>query len=141
MRPQAVFYNVFVFILHCLLSAYHGSSFTCRTIVTKLCDKFCLNRDKNCVVFSTPVGECYNGQFLFPNDPSWGEYDIRDTIVDSNSFVRTFYVSVDESCQNSTDTYTLPFNECVGPFGPPYPWGKFSLLNIDNEMNLGNSLW
>ena len=67
------------------------------------------------------------------------------------SMKRTFYKSKDGSCsnpvqvqedsavdksayytnlmdQNNDDYFILPFDECVGPFGEPRPWGKFTLV-------------
>jgi hypothetical protein len=136
MRRHVISFKVFRAL--CLLSVCHSAYFTSNTIETKMCDTFCSNRNTNCVVFETPVGVCYNGQSLFPNDPSWGEYDIRDVVVDFSSFVRTFYATVDESCRNSTDLFSLPFDECVGPFGQPFPWGKFSLLHLDDSIHPRN---
>ena len=134
MIHQSSFYRLALLPLYCLLGVWRSAFSENRTIVTKMCDNFCSKRDKNCVVFGTPVGPCYNGQALFPHDPSWGEYDITDNVVDSTSFIRIFYLSVDASCQNSSDTFTLPFDECIGPFGQPYPWGKFTLAQSDNDI-------
>ncbi|KAL3801384.1 hypothetical protein HJC23_006994 [Cyclotella cryptica] len=33
------------------------------------------------------------------------------------------------------DYFILPFDQCVGPFGPPRPWGKFTLVQED-ELSL-----
>jgi hypothetical protein len=96
---------------------------------------------KDCRIYQTPMNECYNGQLLFPNDPSWGSYDIYDQwwnneskllLLSSNhnmttSFQRTLYQSNDSSCHHYHvhDVFTLPWYECVGPFGIPRPWGYF----------------
>lgn len=70
------------------------------------------------------------------------------------SMKRTFYKSENGSCSNvaklrdvlevverefyfnnfaeqDDDYFILPFDECVGPFGPPRPWGKFTLVQND----------
>lgn len=31
------------------------------------------------------------------------------------------------------DSFVLPFDVCVGPFGPPRPWGKFTLLDEHDD--------
>jgi hypothetical protein len=138
MRRRQTSHKISFSLLLTLFDVCHSESFTNKTILTKMCKTLCSNRDKNCALFESPVAVCYNGQSLFPNDPSWGEYDIWDIVVDSTSFIRTFYFSVNASCQNSADTFTLPFDECVGPFGQPFPWGIFSLVQPYNVMYLRN---
>ena len=74
------------------------------------------------------------------------------------SMKRSFYQSQDGSCSNvvktqevlemlergyyydnfatlmqDDDYFVLPFDKCVGPFGPPRPWGKFTL--VQDEEN------
>lgn len=96
-------------------------------IFTELCDGFC---EGDCVHYETPVGACYNGQALFPDDPSWGDSDVHDEIiVDESLLIRVFYQSQDGSCQEPTDEYSLPLDACLGPFGKPRPWGKFTLAS------------
>ena len=98
-------------------------------IRTELCKEFCLETG---AIYETPVFECYNGRALFPEDPSWGSYDLTDDILDSSTFTRKFYASKDRRCIGQTDQFELPFNECVGPFGQPYPWGKFEHIRSIN---------
>ena len=109
-----------------------------------------------CRLYEKPLYKCYNGQDMFPDDPSWSEYDILDAYlcneigtVDTvagraqdgrintsacNSFVRTFYASKDSTCQDKTDSFdSLPLKECIGPFGEPRPWGVFSVVDIDSS--------
>jgi len=44
---------------------------------TVLCeDRSCSDA---CQAYLTPVNKCFNGQSLFPGDPSWGEHDVLDT--------------------------------------------------------------
>lgn len=66
------------------------------------------------------------------------------------SLKRVFYKSVDGSCSDDDqegqgdngngdptqdeDSFILPFDACVGPFGPPLPWGKFTLLDQDFQL-------
>lgn len=46
---------------------------------TLLCkDRGCSDE---CQTYLTPVNTCFNGLSLFPDDPSWSEYDILDTHV------------------------------------------------------------
>ena len=107
-----------------------------------------------CKTYTTPLDKCYNAKNLFPNDPSWSEFDIYDTLS-MKSLKRTFYKSSDGSCSNmikleellenydnfaeqmNDDYFVLPFDQCVGPFGAPRPWGKFTLVqNDDGELKL-----
>jgi hypothetical protein len=101
-------------------------------ISTELCHNFCIFLKKTCVRYNTPVAICYNGQSLFPNDPSWGGFDVKDDVLDDHSFSRKFYNSEDGTCREQTDEFTLPFNECIGPFGQPRPWGTFTLIRTDD---------
>ena len=100
-----------------------------------------------CQSYVTPINKCYNGQELFPDDPSWGEYDVLDmyaclegvyggdggctTSADLNgpsSFKRTFFASQGSSCSEQTDEFDeVPLDECIGPFGDPRPWGRFEI--------------
>ncbi|KAL3762517.1 hypothetical protein ACHAW5_008443 [Stephanodiscus triporus] len=93
-----------------------------------------------CRAYTTPLNACYNARFLFPGDESWGDSDVFDEMIMGN-IKRTFYRSGDGSCagrggegsgdamgHNGDDSFVLPLDECVGPFGPPRPWGKFTLL-------------
>lgn len=87
-----------------------------------LCDE-----SENSIVYSIQNSSCYNPQALFPDDKGdvWGENDIMDE-CDDRRLVRTFYSSTDGSCTNSTDSYKLEYDTCLGPFGPTYPWGVFN---------------
>lgn len=86
-----------------------------------------------CRAYTTPLNACYDARFLFPGDESWGDSDVFDEMIMGN-IKRTFYRSGDGSCSgrgeghNGDDSFILPLDECVGPFGPPRPWGKFTLL-------------
>ena len=93
-------------------------------LVTELCVDFCDGRD--CRSYQTPLSDCYSGQSLFPNDPSWGDVDFMDEIV-NGMLERTIFGTNDGTCSDETDNFTLPLNQCVGPFGKPRPWGQFSL--------------
>ena len=125
----------YIFLLTCL------SMMSCmwcsgdERIRTELCVDFCLENATACVSYQTPVFDCYNGQVLFPDDPSWGPYDIKDDTLDNVAFARKFYSSKDGTCENQTDELELPFNECVGPFGQPRPWGKFELIRISSILD------
>ena len=99
-----------------------------------------------CKSYATPLNKCYNAQNLFPNDPSWSDLDIYDEMIMKN-LKRTFYQSKDGSCagrgeasnavpepvDGEEDSFILPLDVCVGPFGPPRPWGKFSISSDDED--------
>jgi hypothetical protein len=110
-----------------------------------LCKGHCVD---DCKSYLTPLRQCFNGQALFANDPSWGDYDVQDVTVDwslsmfndsdndvnSTLFVRYFFGSKDGNCTGEpTDSFTLPIHECVGPFGAPRPWGEFSYVDADAD--------
>lgn len=90
------------------------------------------NDGVGCQEYRTPLNTCYNANTLFPNDPSWGDLDIYDEMSGVN-LKRTFYQSKDGSCvgKGEVEASDIPLNECVGPFGPPRPYGKFSLVGDD----------
>ncbi|KAL7538327.1 hypothetical protein ACHAXR_009308 [Thalassiosira sp. AJA248-18] len=110
----------------------------------------CTDSDENtpgCKQYTTPLNTCYNAKNLFPNDDSWSDLDIYDEMVMRN-LKRTFYQSKDGSCVgsgdegsdnavpepvDSGDSFVLPLDACVGPFGPPRPWGKFTLLDEGHD--------
>jgi len=77
-----------------------------------------------CKTYSTPIGVCYNPQVLFPHDEQWGNSDVLDECI-GTMVTRKFFKSIDQSCVRETDNFTLPTNECIGPFGRPRPWGTF----------------
>ncbi|KAL3769591.1 hypothetical protein ACHAWU_005543 [Discostella pseudostelligera] len=113
-------------------------------IITLMCtSETCTNADENtpgCQQYITPLNACYNAQTLFPNDESWSDLDIYDTMIMMN-LKREFYQSRDGTCagrekedgstadMNGNDSFILPLDVCVGPFGPPRPWGKFTLVD------------
>lgn len=121
-----------------------------KRIRTLMCTSESCGADENipgCRTYTTPMKACYNARVLFPGDESWGDLDVYDEMVMSD-IKRTFYKSMDGSCvgrgeggdaKNSIpqpvdadDSFILPLDVCVGPFGPPRPWGKFNLL-FDND--------
>ena len=68
--------------------------------------------------------------------------DIFDEMIMMN-LKRTFYQSNDSTCAGRQEegantkvdndasddaSFILPLDVCVGPFGPPRPWGKFTLV-------------
>lgn len=62
-------------------------------------------------------------------------------------FHRYFFTTMDSSCggepnqynpedvdiSKSTDGYKLPLDQCIGPFGPPRPWGMFEMVLEPND--------
>ena len=112
---------------------------------TTLCHGKCV---EDCQTFETPLGACYNAQQLFPNNPSWSAYDLLDVIPahvatvpsihrdddPDEFFYRYIFDSNDASCRGTvTDSFVLPTDICVGPFGEPRPWGNFSLRSIFSD--------
>jgi hypothetical protein len=114
--------------------------------------------DKNAgrIIYETPVNSCFNGASLFHHSVDWGDVDIYDEISPSllllsssssddhdhaspllSSFTRRFYASDNSTCNDLVDTYELPLNECLGPFGKPHPWGRFSLV-VDVRPTISN---
>ena len=63
-----------------LSSRLHNAIDTANLMLnTILCrDRGCSDE---CQTYLTPVNACFNGLSLFPDDPSWSEYDIFDTFV------------------------------------------------------------
>mmetsp|Transcript_12381 Transcript_12381/g.16246 ORF Transcript_12381/g.16246 Transcript_12381/m.16246 type:complete len:148 (-) Transcript_12381:228-671(-) len=105
-------------------------------LFTVLCADHCRS---DCVTYITPLNACYSAHQLFPDSDSWSEYDILDKIESeggtSSFFLRYFFSSTNGTCQgNATDYFDLPLAECVGPFGPPRPWGNFSLTEKSKEF-------
>ena len=96
---------------------------------------------KNCKTYITPMYMCYSSSLLFPNDPSWSGKDLRDGIIcDSKTLVRTIFDTDDNTCRGTGDTFHIPLNECVGPFGKPRPWGIFRTMKGHSE-NLITSIY
>eukprot|EP00578_Thalassiosira_sp_NH16_P003386 CAMPEP_0181139946 /NCGR_PEP_ID=MMETSP1071-20121207/35049_1 /TAXON_ID=35127 /ORGANISM="Thalassiosira sp., Strain NH16" /LENGTH=177 /DNA_ID=CAMNT_0023226879 /DNA_START=49 /DNA_END=582 /DNA_ORIENTATION=- len=126
-----------------------------KEIRTLMCTtESCTDSDEDtpgCKSYTTPLNTCYNAKDLFPNDESWSDLDIYDEMIMRN-LKRSFYQSKDGSCAgrgeekgdgggggatnvqpvDGDDSFTLPMKLCVGPFGPPRPWGKFTLLGDDD---------
>ena len=94
-----------------------------------------------CKTYLTPISNCYNAKYLFPNDESWGDVDILDELHyrpemkrAPPELKRTFYTSKDGSCVGVDYSWIQPFEVCEGPFGKPRPWGKFSLVDDDDDV-------
>jgi len=100
-----------------------------KSIIMVLCSNSCEEDDENndCAAYETALSKCYNGSSMWPNDESWGAYDIVDEVNLAERYLRrSFYSTSDSTCQgDSTDHFNIPINECVGPFGPPRPYGIF----------------
>lgn len=102
---------------------------------TTVCSDRCSG---DCIHFFTPIETCYNGQNMFDKkDNPFGEQDILDqTIMGSDGLPkgikREFFSSTDGSCSgNITDSFDdIPIGKCVGPYGPPRPWG---ILKIEKS--------
>ena len=123
-----------------LLLILSGASEPNQYLMLTLCPASgCSSSNPECQSYVTPVRECFNGQALFPNDESWGDFDVLDEVYlgdinESHAHIlrRSFYETTDGSCEGTpTDEFRLPFNQCVGPFGDPLPWGTFEMLSND----------
>ena len=78
--------------------------------------------------YISPVGSCYSPSALWPGDPQWGEFDILDT-VEGPRLNRSFFASTDGSCNDRTDGFDLDIDgSCIGPFGPPRPFGTIATI-------------
>lgn len=101
---------------------------------TVLCYGYCQD---DCRMFVTPMDNCYNGKQLFPEDPSWSDFDILDEVVgdDTTVFRRKIFQTTNSTCGSTDfDTFVLPSDgSCVGPFGEPRPWGNFSVIRGERE--------
>lgn len=106
-----------------------------RLLNMTLCADKCAG--ENCKTYFTPINTCYSSSRLFPNDPSWSGKDFRDDLV-CQTLVRTIFDTENSTCHNVTDTFEIPMNECVGPFGKPRPWGIFS--SIEQEQRRGSGI-
>ena len=82
---------------------------------------------ENCKSYIIPISTCYGSSELFPNDPSWSGKDVRDDVI-CQTLVRTIFDTENSTCLGIGDTFEIPMNECVGPFGKPRPWGSFALV-------------
>lgn len=94
---------------------------TLPSVVLKVCAKDC---SQDCVEYKTPVEMCYNPLTLFPGDPQWGPYDIKDTI-DKGGVKRTFYLSQNGSCLGEAESAVVPLGVKIGPMGQPRSCGIF----------------
>jgi hypothetical protein len=92
--------------------------------------------------------------FLLPHNRK----TIKEYHTDQESpteFRRTFFSSIDVSCNNQIDnmkaedgdtskangdSFILPFDACVGPFGPPRPWGWFELVSSIHSYHIDNKI-
>ena len=104
----------------------------------------------DCQTYVTPLNSCFSSGNLFPNDPSWSDgWDIWDTtrgeVVGLSGGVgeeeeaaehatpktlhRVIFSSKNGTCVgHNPDSFDIPLNFCVGPFGAPRPWGTFELF-------------
>ena len=88
-----------------------------------LCSDKCIS---GCETYIIETGVCFNPQKKFPNSTVWGTSDVLDVFVDYGTRLnRTFFESTNGTCLGNTDGFLFPLNQCVGPFGPPRPWGIF----------------
>ena len=79
----------------------------------------------DCKTYRVPLAQCFSPALRYPGDEQWGPFDVID-ICQGSFLNRSFFATTDGSCRNRTDGFVVPLNECVGPFGKPRPFGKFS---------------
>jgi hypothetical protein len=91
------------------------------SVTLTACRKNC---SEDCVDYKTPVEICYNPLVLFPGDPQWGPYDIKDTLR-NQTLTRTFYLSQNGSCIGEAESAEIPLHTKVGPLGDPRSCGVF----------------
>mmetsp|Transcript_24684 Transcript_24684/g.28535 ORF Transcript_24684/g.28535 Transcript_24684/m.28535 type:complete len:200 (-) Transcript_24684:95-694(-) len=100
-----------------------------------------LHRRHNSTIENTRIFNHTAFSFIHDVNPV-GDQDIKDEIiVDTNhlksSYLkRSFYRSVNRTCSGGVaDSFDhLPLEMCIGPFGPPYPWGVFDLVEDTNYV-------
>jgi hypothetical protein len=52
---------------------------------------------------------------------------------------RFIFPSVNGTCTGPvTDTFDLPLDTCIGPFGAPRPWGNLTLVTSASDQEDGN---
>lgn len=83
----------------------------------------------DCKLYRPPVDACYSPPLLWPADVQWGRFDTLDR-CNGTHLDRSFFSSVNGSCTHRTGGFSLPLDTCIGPFGKPRPWGKFSCSRI-----------
>lgn len=106
-----------------------------------LCQEKC--RD-NCQSYVSPSGACFSSASWFPNDPSWSDgWDILDVLHNNSAnpkepmLHRSIYPTKNGTCLGEDpDSFEIPLNQCVGPFGAPRPWGTFQLISPDTATEM-----
>lgn len=66
--------------------------------------------------------------------------DDDDALKNGQSFYRYIFASTNGACTGDiTDAFVLPTDVCVGPFGAPRPWGKFTIvMTVTDEFDGDN---
>lgn len=75
--------------------------------------------------YKSSDGTCSNALTLWELSESAEDAGVGDFLAGG---VYDHYITQEGG---SDDYFILPFDECVGPFGPPRPWGKFTLVQKD----------
>lgn len=130
-----------------------------RLMTTLFTDK-CVG--SNYTIYETPIATCYNRYSwktseimnesyinhdhlnLFGSDDNlimnpYGKYDITDELIKINDKIigisRSFYKSDNGTCTGGiTDMFpNIPLDNCVGPFGEPFPWGYLQLISSSKK--------
>ena len=94
------------------------SYYTVMTVCGKKCSYDCLD-------YKTPIEQCYRPTALFPGDPQWGDYDIKDQRVSDSTLRRSFYQSKDGTCSRPAEVVDIPLHTDLWPMGDPRPCGRF----------------
>lgn len=122
--PMIIYITIAFSLLNAKAKAHEIETMT-------VCEDKC---SENCKAYYVPFEGCFSPPLMFPNDTQWGTSDVLDSRINETFFRRTFYLSNNGNCTIETDHFTLPLNSCVGPFGPPRPWGTFTLQ--ENSTNI-----
>lgn len=125
--------SIILLVICSILISSIESSLSIKSILCKNLTS-CQNKtiDSDCKTYESPVNVCYNPMNLFQNDSQWGSNDVFDVCsfngTSPPTINRTFYNSTNASCSGVPEGgfSFLPTMECIGPFGKPRPWGKFS---------------
>jgi hypothetical protein len=122
-----------------------GSEYKSAKLNMTLCTGRC---NGDCVSYTTPLSTCYSPSSMYPDDPSWSEFDIWDMIQFDpklgKALRRMIFPSQDGTCHDAedpSDVFLIPLDECVGPFGQPRPWGVFDIIYGPDDKVTDDSIY
>lgn len=80
--------------------------------------------------YKSTDGSCKNTLIVHDGMSGFDSIDNRKNGIGFYFGGITNFIRQDED----DDSFILPIDACVGPFGPPRPWGKFSLIHKRKEV-------